>query len=404
MTSHRRAWSGLVVVGACVLAACAPAADHGGCSLADAFVRLQSALPDRVGVCTGPVDEQPELGQLTQPTTQGQLLFQSVDGVASFSDGMQTWLLDAAGQVQVREADERFAWEFNGDGWPLVGQPLPTINGPCPTEPVRVLAVENFYANLASQIGGQCVQTTAILADPDADPHEFQPAASDVRQYQNAQLVIENGLGYDDFSDRVLSTLSNQPALVNVGDVLGRQIGDNPHVWYGAGNVDRIRAAVLSNLKTLNPQASAYYDAQSAAVDQAFAPYYNLINQVSSAYGNTPVGSTESVFLDMADSTHLDVISPPAFMRAVAEGNEPSARDIASFQTQITNHRIKVLVYNTQTVTAATDELKALAEENDIPIVGVSETMPSGAETLQGWHATELELLRRALQKGTTSL
>jgi zinc/manganese transport system substrate-binding protein len=105
----------------------------------------------------------------------------------------------------------------------------------------------------------------------------------------------------------------------------------------------------------------------------------------------------------MAYTTGLNVISPPEFMQAVAEGNDPSARDVATFQNQITRHQIKVLVYNTQTVTSLTEQLKLMAQENDIPIVGVSETMPLGAQTFQGWHANELELLRQALQKATAT-
>jgi len=312
-------------------------------------------------------------------------------------------VLDPSGQVQVRGIDERFPWEFNGDGLPLVGQPAPNTNGPCPTAPVRVLAVENFYADLANQLGGKCVQTTAILSDPEADPHEFQPAAGDVRAYQNAQLVIENGLGYDDFSDRILSTLSAQPALINAGDVVGLQVGSNPHVWYGAGYVDQIRASIVARLKAINPQASEYYDMQSTAVDRAFTTYHGLIEQIASTYASTPVGSTETVFADMADTTRLNLISPPEFMQAVAEGNDPAARDVARFQNQITNHEIKVLVYNTQTVTSLTEQLKALAEQNSIPMVGVSETMPDGAQTFQGWQASELELLLQALQTTTST-
>ena len=182
-------------------------------------------------------------------------------------------------------------------------------------------------------------QTTTILSDPDADPHEFQPTAADVRSYQGAQLVIEDGLGYDDFSDKILATLSTQPALVKAGDVLGLQVGANPHVWYSAGYVDQIRAAILAKLKALNPQASAYYDAQSAALDQQFATYHNLINQIASRYGNTPVGATESIFVDMAYATDLNLISPPEFMNALAEGNDPTARDVATFQNQITTIR-----------------------------------------------------------------
>src|SRR5207302_956705 len=212
-------------------------------------------------------------------------------------------------------------FEFNGDGFPLVGQPAPQINGPCPTSAVQVLAVENFYASLVNQIGGQCVNTTTILSDPDADPHEFQPAANDVRAYQGAQLVVENGLGYDDFSDKILATLSTRPELIKAGDVVGLQVGANPHIWYSAGYVDQIRGAILAQLEQLNPQASAYYNAQSTALDQEFATYHNLINQIASQFANAPVGATESIFVDMAYTTGLHLITPPEFMQAMSEGN-----------------------------------------------------------------------------------
>jgi zinc/manganese transport system substrate-binding protein len=327
-----------------------------------------------------------------------------VDGVVSFTDGAHTWVLDPLGNVQMRGVNERFSYEFNGDGFSEVGQPARQIDGACPSTSVtQVLAVENFYGNLVSQIGGQCVRVTTILADPNADPHEFQPTASDIRAYQGAQLVIEDGLGYDDFSDKALSTLSTEPVLIKAGDVLGLQTGANPHVWYSAGYVDQIRATMLGNLKQLNPEASAYFDAQSAALDDEFSVYHSLINQIASQFGNVPVGATESIFVDMAYTTGLNLVSPPEFMRAVAEGNDPSARDVALFQNQITSHQIKVLVYNTQTVTSLTEQIKALAMQNGIPIVGVSETMPLGAQTFQGWHANELQLLLQALQKATAS-
>ena len=372
------------------------------CQLTGGFALLQSQIPDRVGTCQGAEVDRLELGEATQPTTNGRLIYHTVDGVVSFTDGAQTWVLDPSGQVQMRGANERFPFEFNGDGFPLVGQAGPQINGACPGPAVQVLAVENFYASLVNQIGGQCVNTTTILSDPDADPHEFQPAASDVRAYQGAQLVVEDGLGYDDFSDKIIATLSTQPALVKAGDVVGLQVGANPHVWYSAGYVDQIRAAIVAKLKQLNPQAAAYYDAQSAALDQQFATYHNLLNQITSEFAHTPVGATESIFVDMAYTTGLDLITPPEFMQAMSEGNDPSARDIATFQNQITHHQIKVLVYNTQTVTSLTEQLKALAQQNNIPIVGVSETMPFGAQTFQGWHANQLELLLQALQKATS--
>jgi zinc/manganese transport system substrate-binding protein len=380
-----------------------PAMAQANCQLSGGFSLLQSQIPDQVGTCQGPEVDRVELGEATQPTTNGLLVYHAVDSVVSFSDGTHTWVLDPSGQVQVRGVNERFPFEFNGDGFPLVGTPGPQINGPCPASTVQVLAVENFYASLINQIGGQCVNTITILSDPNADPHEFQPAASDVRAYQGAQLVIEDGLGYDDFSDKILATLSTHPAVIKAGDVLGLQVGANPHVWYSADYIDRIRTAMLSTLKQLDPQAATYFDAQSAALDREFGTYRDLINQIGSQFPNVPVGATESIFVDMAYTTGLNLISPPEFMQAVAEGNDPTARDVAIFQNQITNHQIKVLVYNTQTVTSLTEQLKALAQQNNIPIVGVSETMPVGAQTFQGWHANELELLLQALQKASAS-
>jgi zinc/manganese transport system substrate-binding protein len=392
-----------VAVCATLLFSGSPAFAQSACQFGGGFAQLAAQIPDRVGTCQGSVDSHLELGEATQPTSNGLLAYHTLDGVVSFSDGLHTWVLDPNGQVQLRNVNERFPFEFNGDGLPLAGQPGPSINGRCPTTPVRVLAVENFYANLVTQIGGQCVTTTTILSDPGADPHEYQPSANDAKSYSATQLVVEDGLGYDDFSDKIIATLATAPALVKAGDVLGLQVGANPHVWYSAGYIDQIRAAIVSNLKQLAPGASAYFDAQSAALDQQFTTYHNLINQIAAEYGGTQVGATESIFVDLAYTTGLNLVSPSEFMTAVAEGNDPTARDVATFQNQIQNHQIKVLVYNTQTVTPLTEQLKALAQQNNIPIVGVSETMPLGAQTFQGWQASELELLLQALQKATAS-
>jgi zinc/manganese transport system substrate-binding protein len=375
------------------------ASAQAACSLHGGFATLASQVPDHVGVCTDDETYRPDIGESIQHTTTGQFTWRALDGWTSFSDGTNTWLLDPNGQAQARPIDRRFAWESNLDGFLLVGQDARNgLNGPCPTLPVKVLAVENFYGNLVQQIGGQCVAVTTILADPDADPHEFQPAANDVKAYQTAQLVVENGLGYDDFSDKILATLSQRPALLRMGDVLGLQTGANPHVWYSVGYVDTMTGAMLSQLKQLNPGAASYYDNQFTFLQQAMGPYKSLIGQINTQYPNFAVGSTESIFVDMAYSLGANLISPPEFMNAVAEGNDPTARDVATFQDQIKSHKLKVLMYNTQTVTSLTEQLKQLARDNGVPIVGISETMPLGAQSFQGWQATQLQTLLNTLK------
>jgi zinc/manganese transport system substrate-binding protein len=391
----------ILALAASALLPALPASAQAACSFRGGFAQLQSQIPDRVGQCLADESYRPDIGESFQPTSNGSLVWHSVDNAISFSDGFHAWVLDPNAQVQVRNVNERFPFEFNGDGFAVAGQPAGNTNGPCPSAAVAVLAVENFYANLVQQLGGQCVSVTTILSDPDADPHEFQPTASDIRAFQSAALVVEDGLGYDDFADKALGTLSRQPALVRAGDVVGLQVGANPHIWYSAGYVDQIKAAISAKLKQVNPDASAYYDAQAAATDQAFGTYRQLISQINSQYGNTPVGATESIFVDMAYATGLKLITPPEFMLALSEGNDPSAQDIVTFQNQIKNKQIKVLVYNVQTVTPTTEQLKQLAAQANIPVVGVSETMPLGAVTFQGWQANQLRLLLNALQHGT---
>jgi zinc/manganese transport system substrate-binding protein len=184
--------------------------------------------------------------------------------------------------------------------------------------------------------------------------------------------------------------------------VLGLQVGANPHVWYSAGYVDQLKSAITSKLKQVAPDASSYFDTQASALDQAFGTYRELIGQINGQFGTVPVASTESIFVDMAYATGLKLLSPPEFMQAIAEGNDPAAQDLALFQNQLKGNQVKVLVYNVQTVTPITEQLKGMARDANIPIVGVSETLPVGAQTFQGWQAGQLRLLLNALQKTST--
>jgi zinc/manganese transport system substrate-binding protein len=394
---------GLIVVLALnLLLPTAQAAAQAACSLRGGFAQLQALIPDRVGSCTADEQYRPDLGLSTQQTTTGTFLWNSIDNAISFSDGFHTWVLDPTGQVQTRGVNERFPFEFNGDGFPVAGQPNTSINGPCPTQPVAVLAVENFYGNLIQQLGGQCVNVSVILSDPESDPHSFQPTAGDIRAFQTAALVMMNGLGYDDFADKAVGTLSRPPLVIRAGDALGLQVGANPHVWYSAGYVDQLKSAITTKLKEVAPDASSYFDNQASALEQSFSAYRQLIGQINAQFNNTPVASTESIFVDMSYATGLKLISPPEFMQAISEGNDPSAQDIAEFQNQLKGKQVKVVVYNVQTVTPITEQLKQMALAANIPIVGVTETMPPGAQTFQGWQAGQLRLLLNALQKATS--
>src|SRR5438105_12457509 len=132
-----------------------PASAQAACTFRGGFAQLQSQIPDRVGTCLADEKYRPEIGESFQPTSNGALVWHGVDGATSFSDGAHAWVVDPDGQVQVRNVNERFPFEFNGDGYPLVGQSASTADGPCPITPAAVLAVENVYASILRQPGGQ---------------------------------------------------------------------------------------------------------------------------------------------------------------------------------------------------------------------------------------------------------
>jgi zinc/manganese transport system substrate-binding protein len=271
----------------------------------------------------------------------------------------------------------------------------------CPGPVTHVIAVENQYGSLVSRLGGQGVRFKSIITNPDADPHEFQTNAQVVHDYQAAQLVVENGLGYDDWSDKILETVAKKPKVVSAGEVLGLKAGDNPHVWYDPNAIDRICQAITAALKELNPAGTAYFDARARDYAGRLAPYHEAVAHIRKRFAGTPVGATESIFVPMAQATGLDLISPPGLMNAIAEDASPSVQDVALFQQQIREKKIKVLVYNNQTSGNLTSQLREMAEKASIPVVGVSETLAPADATFEGWQISQLRALEDALASST---
>ncbi|HVS39275.1 MAG TPA: zinc ABC transporter substrate-binding protein [Gemmataceae bacterium] len=273
--------------------------------------------------------------------------------------------------------------------------------GSCPGSVIHVIAVENQYGSLVAQLGGQGVLYKSIITNPDADPHEFQTNYQVVHDFQSAQLVVENGLGYDDWSDKILETVSHKPKVLNVGELLGLKTGDNPHVWYDPDAVDRICKGITAALKELNPAGSDYFDARAKELADRLGPYHRAIAGIREKHKGTKVGATESIFVPMAKAAGLDLISPPGLMKAVSEDAQPSPEDVDQFQHQIKEKQIKLLVYNNQTSGNLTMQLQDLAKANGIPIVGVSETMTPVDTNFEDWQITQLKALEDALASST---
>jgi zinc/manganese transport system substrate-binding protein len=273
----------------------------------------------------------------------------------------------------------------------------------CPAAVVNVIAVENPYGSIVAQLGGQCVRVTSIINDPSADPHEFQTDVQVGKAFQEADLVVQNGLGYDEFSNKIIATLRRKPVVITAGDVVGLKSGANPHLWYSPDYVMRISQAITRALKQLRPLAATYFDARAQDFAAALSPYHALIEEIKRRFAGTPIGATETVFVYMAEATGLKLVSPPGFMQAVAEGTSPTVRDVATFHDQIQQKYIKVLVYNLQAVSNLASQMQTLAQEVGIPVVGVTETLVPVHDTFQNWQVRQLRDLLTALESANGS-
>ncbi|MGD0329008.1 MAG: zinc ABC transporter substrate-binding protein [Nitrososphaeria archaeon] len=266
---------------------------------------------------------------------------------------------------------------------------------------IQVVAAENFWGSLISQLGGTHINVLSIVSDPNADPHEYESNSTDAKAIANASLVIVNGAGYDEWALKLIAASSTPHQIVlNVQELINQSVGVNPHFWYSPYYVNDTVKAMYQDLVSVDPTNAAYYKQQYVALNASLGVYNARIDEIKQQFGGAKVASTESIFVYLANATGLDLVSPPAFMEAVSEGNDPPAQSIVQFQQLIQNETITVLVYNEQTVTPLTQNIRAQASQQGIQIVGVTETIQPPDATFQDWMNSQLLALQNALALG----
>ena len=264
---------------------------------------------------------------------------------------------------------------------------------------LQVVAGENFWGSLVSQIGGSDVSVTTIVTDPNADPHDYEATPADARAVSNADYVILNGVGYDAWGDKLVSASTNpNRKVLKIADLVGKKPGDNPHLWYQPDYVNKAIAQMEQDLIAMDSAHAADYRANYAAVQQSLAGYQNVILSIKQNYSGTKVGATEDIFVYLTDATGLDLITPPAFIQAVGDGNDPPASTVATFENQIQGGQVKVLLFNLQTMTPLTTSIKQMAGDKKIPIIGMTETVSPPDAKFQDWMGSQVNALQSALQ------
>jgi len=265
---------------------------------------------------------------------------------------------------------------------------------------VVVVAAENFYGDIVGQVGGDHVAVTSILSDPNVDPHEYETNARDAAAVANARLVIQNGLGYDAFLDRLMkASPTSRRRLIVVADLTGHKKGDNVHLWYDPPTIPKLAPAILDALVRIDPANATSYRNWYRAFQASLPPLTQAIGGLKGRYAGTPVAATEPVFGYMAQAAGLNVITPMEFQKAIEEGQDPPAAAIAQMEDHLKKRQVRLLLYNTQTVSPITNRVRDLAKQAGVPVVGVSETLPPG-KSFQQWMLSQLEQVRLALSQG----
>ena len=267
-------------------------------------------------------------------------------------------------------------------------------------QPVSIVAAENFYGDVARQIGGNAVKVTSILSNPDQDPHLFEASPSVARSLAGARIVVYNGLDYDPWMEKLLSAskAADRQEIV-VSDLIGKKLGDNPHIWYDTNTMVAFAKALTDALDTVDPTDKSAYDQRLAAFTASLKPIQDKIAELKDRVNGTPATATEPVFGYMFGGLGMDVRDFD-FQLAVMNNTEPSASEVARFEDDLKNHRVKLLVYNSQASDPLAEKMLKLARATKIPIVGVSETEPPGT-TYQAWMTGALEAVDKALPKLT---
>ena len=276
---------------------------------------------------------------------------------------------------------------------------VPVISAGAAPVTLKVVAAENFYGNIVSQLGSEKVNVTSILSDPNVDPHEYESSVDDAKAIASADLVIENSGGYDDWMDKLLSASpSSRRVLLKGFDIAPIKLPDNEHVWYNVDNVQAIAQTVTDSLKKLDPADAALFSKNLQSFSESLSKVRQKILQLKAKWNGTPVGLTETIFLYQAAPIGLSVLTPFEFQKAIAEGNDPPADTVVTAESQVKRKKIKVLIYNAQTVSSVTTKLQDEARAAGIPVVPVTETMPA-AMNYQNWMLSQLTGLERALGK-----
>jgi zinc/manganese transport system substrate-binding protein len=270
---------------------------------------------------------------------------------------------------------------------------------------ISAVGAENEYANVIEQIGGRYVKVTAIESNPNTDPHTYEASASTAQAVSAASLLIENGVGYDTYMEKIESASPNSSRkVINVQKLLGLpESTPNPHLWYKPTTMPIVAEAIVSDLSALAPAHAAYFQANATKFEESLKPWYAAIAKFKAAYPNTPVATTEPVADYMLEAAGAKNLTPFPFQADIMNGTDPAPQLVTLQNSFFSGHKVKVFVHNQQVTDSLTESFVQAAKAAGIPVVGVYETMPTPGYDYQSWMLAEVKAIEKAVAQGIST-
>lgn len=263
-------------------------------------------------------------------------------------------------------------------------------------EPIRIVAAENFYGDIAQQIGGAEVTVASILSNPDQDPHLFEASPSVAREISAARVVIYNGIDYDPWMEKLIGAArSAKRESIVVAELVGRKPGDNPHIWYDPTTMLALARNLTGTLAAEDPSHKEGYAQRLQQFERSVKPIAAKLDELRGRFAGVPVTATEPIFGCVFDALGMEVKNQ-SFQLAVMNNTEPSASDVAALEDDLKTRSVKLFVYNSQATDPIADRMRKIASEAGVPVVGATETEPHGGN-YQAWILSELDAVDHAL-------
>ncbi len=273
---------------------------------------------------------------------------------------------------------------------------------PSPSGTIAVVASTDVYGDIAAQIGGDLVSVTSIIDNPNQDPHEFEADARSQLALSKAQVVIENGAGYDPFVDTMLGALGDSTAArLVVAELAAPRLDQsaadfNEHLWYDLPTMAALARALVDEYSTLLPEHKADFSTRGDTFLAKVTALEEQTTQMAALTDGAGVLVTEPLPLYLTQAAGLLDKTPAAFARAMEDGTDVSPVVLKDVLQLVSSGQVAVVVYNEQTSNAQTEQVLKAAGEAGVPVVAMTETLPAGTDYL-GWMADNVSALATAL-------